>query len=146
MRSHISGGRRACRDISAPRKPAGSVIIFGNRTSAPWLGSRSCHPGSVFPLARFSLLREGAVRARLWVIFTPPSAVGSGHRLDLPHSGTLRKSGADPRLIRYDYTGSRYFVNQRLKFVSVAAAVWSYRTLLFRRGNTFERRLSSQVC
>jgi hypothetical protein len=85
------------------------------------------------------------VRARLWVIFTPPSGVvRTSPRL--PRSGTCPKSGAGPPLIGYDYTGDRYFVNQRLKFVSVGAAVWSYRTLLFRRGNTFERRLSSQVC
>src|SRR4029077_2022737 len=48
MRSHFSGDGRACRDISAPRKPAGRAIIFDNRTGALWPGSRTCDLRSVF--------------------------------------------------------------------------------------------------
>ena len=134
-------GMAARVEIFAARN-GGRVIIFDDRTlGALWLGSRSCDPG------RFSVSREkaSAVRARLWVIFTPPSAVGQDIASTAPFRH-MSKIGADPPLVGYDYTGGRYFVNQRLKFVSVGAAVWSYRTLLFRRGNTFERRLSSQVC
>jgi hypothetical protein len=144
MRSHFPGRRprvsRFCRTTHA-----GRAIIFDNRTGALWPGSRTCISDQLSARANWFSSHARRRSARL--------AIGDFHATisrrvrTSPRLAPFRDmSKVGPALNRYDHTSGRCFVNQRLKFVSVAAAVWSYRTLLFRRGNTFERRLSSQVC